>query len=103
MEISLSLISLSSWDKSPSSCLTASLEANTVFEFIISITASAWDKSIRPFRKALLVNSPGDAGLAPYSTSSLSILFCTTLQENGRVKTYSVGDEPNRKVVICLK
>ncbi len=27
----------------------------------------------------------------------------STLQENGRVKTYSVGDEPNRKVVICLK
>lgn len=47
------------------------LRAYLFFEFMISITASAWLKSILPFKNARFVNSPGSAGLAPdLSTAS---------------------------------
>ena len=40
-----------------------------------SITASAWDRSILPFRNALFVNSPGSAGRAPYFITVSSTRF----------------------------
>ena len=47
----------------------------SVFASIKFIIPSAWVKSILPFRKALLVNSPGSASLAPFdSTSSRTLL-----------------------------
>ena len=46
-------------------------------EFITSMTDSAWDKSILPFKNALLVNSPGSAGLAPFLITASSTLFIT--------------------------
>ena len=38
----------------------------SVLEEISSATASAWERSILPFKKALFVNSPGSAALAPF-------------------------------------
>ena len=35
-----------------------------------SMTASAWTRSIRPLRKARLVNSPGSASRAPWRRTS---------------------------------
>ena len=61
----LSLKAVISADSLPSSCCIAILSACSVLAFITSMTASAWDRSTRPLRKARLVNSPGSAGLAP--------------------------------------
>ena len=52
---------------------------SSVFAFIISITASAWLKSILPFKNALFVNSPGSASLAPFSMQSSSILLAAKI------------------------
>ena len=41
-------------------------------EAIKSATASAWDKSIFPFKKARCVNSPGVANRAPVSTNNFN-------------------------------
>ena len=41
-------------------------KANSFCEWITSITASAFARSILPFKKALFVNSPGSAILAPF-------------------------------------
>ena len=60
---SLNLLIL--WDKDPPLCINADFIASSVLAVIKSITASACDKSILPFKKALLVNSPGSASLAP--------------------------------------
>ena len=53
------------------------LSAYSFLAFKISITASAWDKSILPFKNARFVNSPGSAGLAPYLITVSSILLVT--------------------------
>ena len=44
-------------------------------EDIKSATASAWDKSIFPFKNALLVNSPGFAGSQPNENRFSNILL----------------------------
>ena len=46
-------------------------------EWITSITASAWDRSILPFKNARFVNSPGSASRAPHFTASSRIRFIT--------------------------
>ena len=63
--------------KSSLQLLTEEESAYSFWEWITSITASARDKSILPFRKALLVNSPGSASLAP-ACSTVSNTFCIT-------------------------
>ncbi len=65
-------ISLMAWDRPPSSCRTARRWPRSVLARIKSITASAWLKSKRPFRKARLVNSPGSARRAPSSSTRSS-------------------------------
>ena len=72
-------ISFIFFDKLPSKCLWATIISFSVLEFIISITASAWDKSILPFINALLVNSPGSARTAPFFKHSSKIWFSTTM------------------------
>ena len=52
--------------------------AISLFALITSITASAWDRSIRPFKKARFVNSPGSASLAPYFNTVSRSFFITT-------------------------
>ena len=51
--------------------------AYSFFAWITSITASAWERSIFPFKNARLVNSPGSAGLAPFLIT-VSRTFLTT-------------------------
>ena len=54
-------------------------EASIAYWFLAlikSITASACDKSILPFKNALFVNSPGSAALAPYFKTVFKI-SCT--------------------------
>jgi tRNA modification GTPase len=74
---SCSLICLMLPSTAPPSWLKELLSAKSFFEFITSITDSAWDKSILPFKNALLVNSPGSAGLAPFLITASSTLFIT--------------------------
>ena len=45
---------------------------------MMSDTDSAFDKSSLPFKKALFVNSPGSANLAPLSTKRFRIFFNTS-------------------------
>ena len=54
-------------EKTPSSDLLAALAVAADELSIRSTTASAWVRSILSFKKALFVNSPGPASLAPYS------------------------------------
>ena len=61
------LMSRSSDEKPPFICLNAILWAAAFWDAITSATASAWARSIFPFRKALCVNSPGSAARAPAS------------------------------------
>jgi len=68
------------FEKPPLICWIATSCAAFDSEAIKSATASAWDKSIFPFRKARWVYSPGFAGTAPLSISS-SIIFCWTYTE----------------------
>ena len=49
-----------------------------------------------------VVRSGKSITLEPMSPGERRIIHYT-LQNNNKVKTYSVGDEPNRKVVIALK
>ena len=74
---SCSLICLMLPSTAPPSWLKELLSAKSFFEFITSMTDSAWDKSILPFKNALLVNSPGSAGLAPFLITASSTLFIT--------------------------
>ena len=63
-----------------SSQLVMSFPENNAYSFrelMISITASACERSIRPFKKARFVNSPGSAGRAPYLIT-VSKIFLTT-------------------------
>ncbi len=54
--------------------------ASSLFEWIMSITASLRHKSILPFKNARFVNSPARACLAPHSISE-SIIFLTAVIE----------------------
>ena len=42
------------------------------------MTASASERSIRPFKNALFVNSPGSAGAAPALNTASKTFFMTT-------------------------
>ena len=70
----LSLKLLIYFFREPSSDDNASFLLLSVLLSIKSITDSACVKSILPLRKALLVNSPFSAFLAPFSISSSKIL-----------------------------
>ena len=65
-------------DKYPELCIKADFIDKSVLALIRSITASACDKSILPFKKALLVNSPGSAILAPAFIMLSRTLFVET-------------------------
>jgi len=54
----------------PSTWLSIAFRAASVDAWISRATASAWERSIRPLRKALRVNSPGSASLAPPPTAA---------------------------------
>ena len=69
------MVSSRSWlircDNFPASCSLAAFRARSVRAWIRSATASACARSIRPWRNARLVNSPGRANRAPaLSTAS---------------------------------
>jgi flagellar biosynthesis protein FlhA len=64
---SLSLSAAISFEKPPFSCFKAKSWAMRCSDAIKSATASACAKSSLPFKKALWVNSPGSANLAPLS------------------------------------
>src|SRR3712207_8887844 len=68
-----------SCDREPSSCLIAIDMALSVFARIRSMTASACVKSIRPFKKARFVNSPGSAIRAPCLMRSCKMSFVTAI------------------------
>ena len=72
----MSLIPL---EKLPSSWSRAIWKVLSVLAFIRSITASAWLRSSLPFRKALLVNSPGSASLAPLEMTRERIFLRETM------------------------
>ena len=59
----------------PASWLTELFKAYSLVDWITSATASAWAKSIRPFKKARFVNSPGSAVLAPFRITVSKIFF----------------------------
>ena len=61
----------------PFNCFIPIWRANSLSACIISIIASAFDKSILPFKKALFVNSPGCANLAPALITSCKIFLVT--------------------------
>ena len=70
-----------------------------------SITASAWVRSMRPFKKALWVNSPGIARRAPYRQTRPRMAFSATgppsgnvdcLQGNLCAALLDLGVEPSR-------
>ena len=63
----------------PLSCFTEFFNARLLFALMISITASAWERSILPFKNALLVNSPGSASLAPFLSTMPNIFFVTMI------------------------
>ena len=70
---------LISLERAPSCCITADFIERSVLALIISITASAWLKSILRFKKALLVYSPGSASLAPALIISSKTLLVETI------------------------
>ena len=70
-----SLNALTFSDILPFNWLTELFNAYSFWALITSMTASAWDRSIRPFKNARFVNSPGSAGLAPYWITVSRIFF----------------------------
>ena len=64
-----------SFDKKPSSCLIPVFASLSDLALITSITDSACNKSILPFKNALLVNSPGSARSAPFFKHNSSIFL----------------------------
>ena len=50
----------------PESCALELSSAKELWASMMSMTASAFVRSILPFKKALLVNSPGSASLQPF-------------------------------------
>ena len=76
--MSVKMLSLTGFNLSPIpplSLLPALFIAYSLSALIISITASACVRSIRPERKALFVNSPGSASLAPAFIAVSSTFF----------------------------
>ena len=70
-------ISLIFSETEPESWLNELFNANSFLELITSITDSACERSILPFKNARFVNSPGSAGRAPYLITVSKILFMT--------------------------
>ena len=67
-------------DKPPKAFETLEERLRSRFEMGLPVDVykrQALDKSILPFKNALLVNSPGSAGLAPFSKTVSNILFVT--------------------------
>ena len=62
----------------PLICRDARVRPRSVLELRRSATASAWVRSILPFKKALSVNSPGSACLAPWSSTTWRIFESRT-------------------------
>ena len=62
----------------PSSWAAAFRAAAAVSASMRSMTASAWVRSSRPFKKARFVNSPGPACLAPAANRAASTSRRTT-------------------------
>ena len=62
-------------DALPFTCLSAISLDLSVLAFIKSIIPSASVKSILPFKKALLVNSPGSAKRQPCDNKTSNILL----------------------------
>ena len=60
------------FERAPSRAARAAREASAPEAAIRSITASAWVRSIRPFRNARRVNSPGRACRNPAANSASS-------------------------------
>ena len=73
------LIRLSSTDNCPFNCFIPLDRARPVLALIISITASARLRSILPFKKARLVNSPASAKRAPLAKTRSRISLKTTI------------------------
>ena len=59
----------------PFSCSRAAFREASFSEAIRSAMDSAWERSIRPFIKALMVNSPALAVLAPFFSRTSKIFF----------------------------
>ena len=66
-------------DVSPVSVFIDIFLAVSDFDDIKSIVASASRRSILPFKKALLVNSPGSASLAPLSSNNSKTLLVVAI------------------------
>ena len=64
--------------------------------------AKRQDVLVKLAKKLAVVRTGKNITLEPMSPNERRIIHYT-LQNNNKVKTYSVGDEPNRKVVIALK
>ena len=79
IEISSSFNSFKTSLKAPPSWFNPMSKETSVFAFIISITASAWVRSILPFKNPLLVNSPLSASLAPFDKTKFKILLTETI------------------------
>ena len=67
------------FDVSPVNVFIDIFLADSAFDDIKSIVASASSKSILPFKNALLVNSPGSASLAPFSKSTSNTLLVVAI------------------------
>ena len=67
-----------SFERKPSNCFIPFLASLSDFALITSITDSACNKSILPFKNALFVNSPGSASSAPFFKHNSNIFFTTT-------------------------
>ena len=74
-----SRISWISFDTLPRSWLTEDCSAYSFFALITSMTASAWERSILPFKNARFVNSPGSASLAPAFKTVSRIRLVTSM------------------------
>jgi len=61
MSVSSIAASFTNAPMEPSSCRAAARAADALPAEIIAMTASAWLKSMRPFKNARSVNSPGSA------------------------------------------
>ncbi len=68
------------FENPPLICLSATFREASEVDDIKSATASACERSSFPFRKALMVNSPGFANLAPDWIRMWRIFFCTTTE-----------------------
>ena len=64
-------------EKTPRKEFIALLAAASVDALIRSATDSAWERSNLLFKKALLVNSPGSAKIAPKDKQAFKIKFRT--------------------------